>query len=247
MRFEICVDLIEGVRAAYEAGADRVELCADLVEGGITPSLGAIRLARAIGGIRLHVIIRPRGGDFLYNDAEIAQMASDIAIAKEEGVDGVVLGLLLPDGSVDTERTGHLIAAARPMQVTFHRAFDLAADPIAALDTLINLGAERLLTSGQAETALKGLPVICDLIRRADGRIIVMPGGGINAGNARLIARQSGCREMHFAALETTESAMKFRRPRVPMDAANGHKSGEYGRTTTTRGAIRAIMERAQS
>jgi copper homeostasis protein len=247
MRFEICVDSMEGVRAAHAAGADRVELCAALVEGGTTPTLGAIRLARTVPDLRLHVMIRPRGGDFLYDDDEIAQMASDIAVAKEEGADGIVLGLLLPDGTIDAEKTAHLITAARPMQVTFHRAFDLAADPVAALATLIELGVERVLTSGQEETALKGLPLICDLIRRADGHIIVMPGGGINSGNARLIARQSGCREMHFAALQPSESAMKFRRFNIPMGAPLGGKLGEYARTTTNRTAIRAVMDRAQS
>lgn len=247
MRFEICVNSIDGVRAAHEAGADRVELCADLVEGGTTPSLGAIRMARTVPGLRLHVMIRPRGGDFLYSGDELAQMASDIAVAKEEGADGVVFGLLLADGRIDMERTAHLVAAARPMQVTFHRAFDLADAPVTALTALIDLGVERLLTSGQEELALKGLPLICDLIRRADGRIIVMPGGGINAGNARLICRQSGCREIHFAALEPSESAMKFRRFSVPMGAPNGTKLGEYARTATTSRAIRAVMERAQS
>ncbi len=247
MRFEICVDSTEGVCAAHEAGADRVELCANLVEGGTTPSLGAIRMARTVPDLRLHVMIRPRGGDFLYSDDELAQMATDIAVAREEGADGVVFGLLLPDGRIDVERTAHLVAAARPMQVTFHRAFDLADDPVAALTALIDLGVERLLTSGQEDSALKGLPLITDLIRRADGRIIVMPGGGINPGNARLICRQSGCREIHFAALETIESAMKFRRFNIPMGAALGNKLGEYARTTTSRSFIRAVMERAQS
>lgn len=244
MRFEVCVDSIAGVRAAHEARADRVELCANLLEGGTTPSLGAMRLARAVPELRLHVMIRPRGGDFLYNGDEIAQMEADIAAAKSEGADGVVFGLLLPDGRIDVETTARLIAAARPMAVTFHRAFDLAADPVASLEALIELGAERLLTSGQHATALKGLPVICDLIRRADGRIIVLPGGGINSGNARLIVRQSGCREIHFAAMETTSSPMKFRRASVPM---GGPEQNEYRRTNTTKRAIRAIMERAVS
>ena len=219
MRFEICVDSVAGVKAAREAGADRVELCANLVEGGTTPSLGAIRLARAVPDLRLHVMIRPRGGDFLYTDDEFAAMEADIAAAKAEGADGVVFGLLLADGRIDIARTERLIAVSRPMAVTFHRAFDLAADPVAALEALIELGVERVLTSGQEETALKGLPLICDLMRRADGRIIILPGGGINSGNARLIVRQSGCREIHFAAMESTSSPMKFRRPSVPMVA----------------------------
>src|SRR5579871_2601145 len=162
MRFEICVDSIAGVKAAYEAGADRVELCANLLEGGTTPSLGAIRRARAVKGLRLHVMIRPRGGDFLYSDDEVDEMEADIAAAKAEGADGVVFGLLKADGHIDVARTAKLIAAARPMAVTFHRAFDLAADPRVAMDALVELGVERLLTSGQHETAMAGLPVICE-------------------------------------------------------------------------------------
>ena len=245
MRFEICVDSIAGVRAAREAGADRVELCANLVEGGTTPSLGAIHAARTVRELRLHVMIRPRGGDFLYDDDELAQMAADIAVAKAQGADGVVLGLLLPDGSIDVEHTAHLVAAARPLAVTFHRAFDLAQDAIPALDALIALGVERVLTSGQEETAIKGAGLIRELIAHADGRIIVMPGGGINVGNARLVARQTGCREMHFAAREPTASAMRFRRPSIAMGGTA--PADEYARTTTSVAAIRSIIERAVS
>jgi copper homeostasis protein len=245
MRFEICVDSTAGVRAAREAGADRVELCANLVEGGTTPSLGAIKAAHAVGDVRLHVMIRPRGGDFLYDNDEFAQMEADIVAAGEAGADGVVFGLLLADGRIDKERTAKLMSAARPMAVTFHRAFDLAADAQAALDTLIELGAERVLTSGQEETALRGLPLISEMIHRADGRIIVMPGGGINAGNARLIVRQSGCREIHFAALEPVPSPMKFRRTGIPMGGSA--PLDEYARSATTIQAIRTIMARAVS
>jgi copper homeostasis protein len=245
MRFEICVDSIAGVRAAREAGADRVELCANLVEGGTTPSLGAIRAARAIRDLRLHVMIRPRGGDFLYGEDELAQMLADIAAAKAEGADGVVFGLLLPDGTIDADKTAQLIAAARPMAVTFHRAFDLADRAGAALDALIALGCERVLTSGQEENAFKGAPLIRELIARADGRIIVMPGGGIAAGNARSVARQTGCREMHFAALEPVASAMRFRRAGIPMGGTA--PADEYARPATSVQAIRTIMERAVS
>ena len=245
MRFEICVESTAGMRAAREAGADRVELCANLVEGGTTPSLGAIRAARAVPDLRLHVMIRPRGGDFLYDEDEIGQMLADIVTAKVEGADGVVFGLLLPDGRIDAGRTARLIEAARPMAVTFHRAFDLAEDPKAALDTLIDLGVERLLTSGQEDNAFKGAGLIRELIHRADGRIIVMPGGGITIGNARAVARQTGCREMHFAALESSASLMRFRRGGIPMGGTA--PADEYGRTITNIATIRAIMERATS
>src|SRR6476619_4652392 len=149
MIYEICVDSVAGVRAAKKAGAHRVELCANLLEGGTTPSRGTIKRARSIEGIKLHVIIRPRGGDFLYDDDEFAAMAADIDTAKREGADGVVIGLLTADGEVDGPRTRELIARARPLSVTFHRAFDMTRDPFTALATLIELGVDRILTSGK--------------------------------------------------------------------------------------------------
>jgi copper homeostasis protein len=159
---EICVDSVAGVRAAKDAGAQRVELCADLLEGGITPSLGAIRQARTVAGVALNVMIRPRGGDFLFNDDEFAIMRADIEIAKAEGANGVVIGLLTAAGEIDAGRTRELVSLARPLSVTFHRAFDLAAEPFGALETLIGLGVDRLLTSGQDATVLEGLPLLAE-------------------------------------------------------------------------------------
>ena len=183
MIFEICVDSVAGVRAAKAAGADRVELCADLLEGGITPSRGMIRQARTIEGIGLHVMIRPRGGDFLFDDDEFAAMRSDIETAKAEGADGVVIGLLSATGEIDIARTRELIALARPLSVTFHRAFDMTPEPFEALEALIELGVDRVLTSGQEASVLEGLPLIVELIERAGDRIVIMPGGGITARN----------------------------------------------------------------
>lgn len=243
MKFEICVDSVAGVRAARDAGAHRVELCANLLEGGTTPSLGIIRRARMVTGIGLHVIIRPRGGDFLYDDDEFAAMAVDIAAARAEGADGVVFGLLAQDGTVDRDRTARLIEAARPLAVTFHRAFDMARDPLAALETLIDLGVERVLTSGQEATALEGLPLIADLVARAAGRILVMPGGGITPGNVARVVAGSGAAEIHFAALEPVESAMTFRRPHVFMGGEL--RAPEYARAVTSAAQVRAVMERA--
>src|SRR5215813_9526634 len=177
--YEICVDSVAGVRAAKAAGAGRVELCGDLLEGGTTPSRGMIRRARTVAGIRLHVIIRPRGGDFLFDDDEFAVMQADIDAAKAEGADGVVIGLLTADGTVDAARTQDLIGRARPLVVTFHRAFDMTPDPFAALETLVGLGVERVLTSGQEASVLEGLPLLAELVRCAGDRTIVMPGGGI--------------------------------------------------------------------
>ena len=232
MIYEICVDSTAGVRAAKRAGAGRVELCADLFEGGITPSRGAIRQARTVSGIGLHVIIRPRGGDFLFDDDDLAIMLADIETAKAEGADGVVIGLLMPDGTVDTQRTAQLIAAARPLAVTFHRAFDMTADPFAALETLIALGVDRVLTSGQEASVLEGLPLIRDLVRHASGRIIVMPGGGITARNIDRIRAEVDLDEMHFGALEPVPSAMEARREHVFMGGEL--RAPEYARLETS-------------
>ena len=240
MIYEICVDSIEGVAAAKAAGAHRVELCADLLEGGITPSRGMIRRARTIEGIRLHVIIRPRGGDFLFDDDEFAVMEADIDAAKAEGADGVVIGLLKADATIDVPRTRHLIERARPMAITFHRAFDMTADPFGALETLIQLGVDRILTSGQEETVLEGLPLLAELIRRAGDRIIIMPGGGITARNVERIVAGMQPKEMHFAALEPTMSGMRNRREHVFMGGVL--RPPEYDRLATSAATIKSVM-----
>jgi len=240
---EICVDSVAGVRAAREAGADRVELCADLLEGGITPSRGMIRQARTIAGIRLHVIIRPRGGDFLFDADEFAVMQVDIDAAKAEGADGVVIGLLTADGTIDAPRTRDLIVRARPLSVTFHRAFDMTPDPFAALETLVGLGVDRVLTSGQEASVLEGLPLIAELVRRAGDRIIVMPGGGITPRNVDRILAAAKPREIHFAALEPAAGGMRFRREHVFMGGEL--RPPEYDRLVTSAATIRAVMEKA--
>ena len=240
---EICVDSVAGVRAAKAAGAARVELCGDLLEGGTTPSRGMIRQARTIAGIGLHVIIRPRGGDFLLDDDEFAIMKADIDTAKAEGADGVVIGLLTADGKIDTARTRALIAQARPLSVTFHRAFDMTPDPFEALETLVGLGVERVLTSGQEATVLEGLPLIAELIRRAADRIVVMPGGGITARNVDRIVSAARPREIHFAALEPAAGGMQFRRPHVFMGGEL--RPPEYDRLVTDIDTIRSVMTAA--
>jgi copper homeostasis protein len=240
--YEICVDSVAGVRAARAAGAHRVELCANLLEGGTTPSRGMIRNARAIAGIGLHVIIRPRGGDFLYDEDEFEIMAADIDAAKAEGADGVVIGLLSAEGSIDTPRTRELISAARPLSVTFHRAFDMTRDPFAAMETLIDLGINRVLTSGQEASVLEGLPLIADLIRRAGDRIIVMPGAGITPRNAARIIAEARPKEIHFAALEPEAGGMRFRREHVYMGGEL--RAPEYDRLVTSGDIIRAVMSK---
>jgi copper homeostasis protein len=243
MIYEICVDSIAGVRAAKNAGADRVELCADLMEGGITPSLGMMRRARAIEGIALHVMIRPRGGDFLFDDDEFAVMQEDVKIAKAEGADGLVIGLLTAAGEVDAMRTRKLISLARPLTVTFHRAFDMALEPFRAIETLIDLGVDRVLTSGQEPTVLDGLPLIVELIRHVGNRIIVMPGGGITSRNVERIVAAASPREIHFAALQPSESAMQFRRNQVFMGGEL--RPPEYNRPTTSAEVISHLIAKA--
>jgi copper homeostasis protein len=240
---EICVDSVAAVRAAFEAGAARVELCSALLEGGLTPSRGMIRQARQVAGVKLHVMIRPRGGDFLFDDDEMAIMRSDVETAKQEGADGVVIGLLTPDGEIDAARSQELIALARPLSVTFHRAFDMARDPLAALETLIGLGVDRVLTSGQEATVLEGLPLIADLIRSAGTRIVVMPGGGITARNVERIVAAAKPAEIHFACLDPVESGMKFRRDHVFMGGEL--RPPEFARLATSAPSIRAVMAKA--
>jgi len=210
---EVCVESVDGALAAQGGGADRVELCANLLEGGTTPSAGAIRHARQALHIGLHVMIRPRGGDFLYMETEFEVMKLDIENAKKAGANGVVIGMLRADGSVDEVRTRSLIELARPMSVTFHRAFDMARDPYEAMETLIMLGIDRILTSGQEISALEGLELISDLVRKAGDRIVIMPGGGITERNIRRIAERSCAAELHVAALASSEGSMRYRNP----------------------------------
>ena len=239
--FEICIDSIAGVNAAVEAGAARVELCASLIEGGITPSIGMVRQAVSIadGRLKVHVIIRPRGGDFLYSADEFAVMRDDVAETKAAGAAGIVIGLLDAEAAIDEARSAALIALARPLSVTFHRAFDVARDPFASLDALIRLGADRLLTSGQEPGVVEGAPLIRRLIAHAAGRIVIMPGGNINARNAARVAADTGAQEFHFAAFTPEASGMRWRNEAVFMGGAL--RPPEYDRAATTAGAIGAV------
>ena len=238
--FEACVDSVEAALAAQQGGADRVELCTDLLEGGCTPGAGTIQLARQKLDIRMHVIIRPRGGDFCYSETGFEAMKLDIEFAKKAGAEGVVIGILNEDGTVDVGRTRALIELARPMSVTFHRAFDVTRDPYEALETLIGLGVDRVLTSGQEPTVLEGLDLIADLVRKADGRISIMPGGGITERNIGKIVAQSGVKEVHAAALAPAEGRMKYRNPRVFMGGEL--RPPEYAVSLTDPNRIRALV-----
>ena len=216
-KFEICANSVASCIAAQEGGADRVELCAGIPEGGTTPSYGMIKSARESIAIALNVIIRPRGGDFLYTEGELREMVYDIHMAKELGADGLVFGCLTPEGEVDMSAMKLLMDAAGETPVTFHRAFDHSADPLKALEDIISLGCARILTSGCRPSALEGASLLAELVEKADGRIIIMPGCGVKENNIAEIARLSGAREFHFSARESVESGMIFRNPEVAM------------------------------
>ncbi len=217
-KIEICANSVASALNAQSAGADRVELCAGIPEGGTTPSFGTILHARDfLTTTELNVIIRPRGGDFLYNEIELDTMFDDIRAAREVGADGVVFGCLTEDGNVNMEVMKILVEEAGDMNITFHRAFDMCRNPRRALEDLIDLGIHRVLTSGAKATAEEGIPLLKSLVEQADDRIIIMPGCGINAGNIRRIADETGAREFHFSARSSVESGMVFRNQSVSM------------------------------
>ena len=220
-KFEICANSVESCVEAQRGGANRVELCAGIPEGGTTPSYGDIVLARKVlDTTKLHVIIRPRGGDFLYSDLEREIMLEDVRMARQLGVDGVVFGVLTAEGDVDMDFMRQLMAESEGMSVTFHRAFDVCRDPFLALEQIIELGCNRILTSGQMPKAEEGVELLRELVERAGERIIIMPGCGVNASNIAHIAEATGAREFHFSARSKRESDMIFRRSRVSMGGA---------------------------
>jgi len=216
-KLEICVDSLESAMNAQVAGADRIELCDNLIEGGTTPSYGTIASAIENLNISVHVILRPRGGDFLYSRQEFDIMMDDIKICKELVADGIVTGLLHADGTIDVERTKYLVEAADPMTVTYHRAFDMCSDPFKGLEDIILTGAARILTSGQKNTCPEGADLIRRLIEQAGDRIIIMPGSGLNESNIAEIASVTGAKEFHLTGRKVVESMMQFRREGIPM------------------------------
>lgn len=242
LTIEVCVDSVESAMAAERGGADRVELCDNLLEGGTTPSAGAIAIARERLTIKLQVIIRPRGGDFCYSDVEFAVMRHDVGLAKQLGADGVVIGILTSDGEIDVARTRELIELARPLSVTFHRAFDMSRDPYRALEQLIELGVDRILTSGQEPSVIEGLDLIAELVQLAGDRVIIMPGGGTERNIHKVVAR-SGVREVHVTGTTSVESPMRFRNQRVFMGGEL--RPPEYSRLTTDPERIRELRSEA--
>lgn len=236
---EICAGSVESAIAARDGGATRIELCAALEIGGTTPSAGLIAEARKIEGIVLNVIIRPRGGDFLYNEHEAACMEQDIRTCRQLGADGVVIGALTAEGDIDTALCKRLIDAADGMSITFHRAFDMCRDPKRALEELIAIGCDRVLTSGQAATAEAGLPLLKELVQQAAGRISIMPGCGVNSGNAARILQATAAVEIHASARKSVGSGMLFRHSGVSMGTPG---SDEYARKETDANEVELIV-----
>ncbi len=210
---EIATSDFSTTQSAVEGGADRIELCANLNEGGTTASAALIRRCREKFKISLYPIIRPRGGDFLYTKDEYEIMLNDIKICKEMGCDGIVTGMLNMDGTVDIARMSELVEIAYPMGITFHRAFDRCKDPFEAMEELISIGVERILTSGQKPTAPEGVELIADLNKKADDRIIIMPGSGVRKENIKMLADKTGCTEFHTSIRDKTKSRMNFVHP----------------------------------
>lgn len=229
--FELCVEGLDGLLAAQAGGADRIELCASLLEGGITPSRATVAHALELAQVPIHVMVRPRGGDFLYSEAEFRSMRDDVAAIRAAGAAGVVFGCLTRGGDIDEPRMAALVEAAAGINVTCHRAFDMTRDAEASLEALVRLGVGRVLTSGQRDSALDGAELLARLIARARGRITILICGGLAPENIAEVRRRTGARELHFAALRDEPSDMAWRNPRLGMGGADIER--EYRLTVT--------------
>ena len=242
-KIEICANSVASCLEAQKGGAYRVELCAGIPEGGTTPSYGEIAVARELLNIKLNIIIRPRGGDFLYSDVEHKTMLHDIEMAKKLGVDGVVIGCLKADGTIDMERNRELIAAAEGMRVTFHRAFDMCKNPFESLEQIIALGCDTLLTSGQQPTAIEGISLLSQLVEKAGDRIIIMPGSGVNEDNIAILADETKAKEFHFSAREPIDSKMEYKNPDLKMGGTVVYID-EYVQNITSAEKVRQTIEK---
>jgi copper homeostasis protein len=235
---EVCVDSVASAAAAERGGAQRVELCSDLLEGGVTPSTGLLEAVRAKVTIGVHPIIRPRPGDFCYSDEEFEVMQRDIERAKASGAEGVVLGVLDPSGKIDVRRTRTLVELARPLSVTFHRAFDMSTDLSRALEDVCATGADRILTSGGEQTCQQGVDTVARLVKAANERVSIMAGGGIGYNNAAAIVEQTGVSEIHVGLGSPIASPMLHRNPRVSLVKTQGT---EYERTEVLEEDVRKL------
>jgi copper homeostasis protein len=239
---EVCVDSLESAIAAERGGAKRVELCASLAEGGVTPSAGMIATTRQKISIGLHVMIRPRAGDFCYTADEFEVMRRDVLMAKQLGADGVVFGLLDADADVDVPRTRALVDFAKPLQTTYHRAFDMSADHFRSLERIAETGAHRILTSGGAPTAVEGIAVLRSLVEAARGRVIVMACGGINQQNVQRVMEATSVREIHAGLRTPLASPMRYRNENISMGP---FQSNEYQRFVVLEDTVAQLVRAA--
>ena len=237
---EICLESVESVIAAEKGGADRVELCSDLFEGGLTPTIGTVKTALKKSNIKINAMIRPRGGDFCYSDEEFEVMKEDIKAFKETGINGIVFGILTPEGDVDVKRSKEIIELARPLAVTFHRAFDMTRDPYKRLEELIKLGVDRVLTSGQEATVPEGADLLEDLVQIAGDRIIVMPGCGITERNFPKLRDKIKAKEYHIYLPYETTSKMKFHPGHIYMGGLL--RQSEFTITHTSSSRVSDVM-----
>lgn len=250
MKLEICCGDLASVLAAKKGGAERIELCSGLSEGGLTPSIGLVKAAVDAGFSQINVLVRPRPGDFLYTDEELDMMEEDIRMAIDAGATGVVLGVLTADGELDIEANRRLVKTAREagqkkgldhIKITFHRAFDVTENVDKALEAVIELGFDCLLTSGQAPSASTGLPMLRHIVQKAAGRITVMAGAGVNPANAREIQEATGVDMLHSTARKPIASRMRFRRPRVSMGAPG---TDEYAPLSTAPDVVAHLISK---
>jgi copper homeostasis protein len=236
---EIATSDFSTTKSAVEGGADRIELCCALTEGGITPSHGLIRKCRENFDVDLFPIIRTRSGDFLYSDEEFEIMIADALLCKQTGCDGIVIGFLKKDGSIDLKRTARMIELVYPLEITFHRAFDRCKDPFEAMEQLVELGCNRILTSGQQRTAPQGIALITELITAANERITIMPGSGVREENIRQLAVQTGATEFHSSLRGKADSKMDFIHPAFAGSAESyTHPSIDPEEVKALRGAL---------
>lgn len=236
---EVCANSYQSALAAQNGGAKRVEFCDNLAEGGTTPSYGQIALAKKNLFIEVWPIIRPRGGDFLYSEIEFELMKEDIKMCKSLNCEGVVTGILKADGTIDKERCAELIELAKPMEVAFHRAFDMTNNMDQALEDLIALKIKRVLTSGGASSAILGAEKLAQLVKKATDRIIIMPGAGINENNIKSLINQTGATQFHASAKEFVQSKMKFRNTETKM----GSNDDEYRYELTSEIKVKALVD----
>ena len=240
IKIEVCAFSFESCLAAEKSGANRIELCSSMYEGGTTPSAGLIQLVKQRINIEIHAMIRPRGGDFCYSKDEISVMQADILMAKKLGCEGIVLGILQPNGQVNVAETKALVDLAKPMQATFHRAIDMTSDYLKALEDIIETGCDRILTSGQKNTAIEGIKAIENLVEQASGRIQIMAGSGVNANNAQTII-YAGVNALHLTGQSIRDSEMVYRKEGIAMGGLSGVQ--EYKIIYSDFEKIRAVVE----